>query len=154
MAVSEPYLQADYGEEFDRKAPVELLVKWMHGVKDTPDEQVVVLSQVLDAPINMGYEDVANVTVLRFNGVKIRNLAHLASLVENCKDEYLTFELDHDEVVVVNRRDAIESSQEILETHCIPAVKSIGPMRTKSRSKPKKNRMKRNTRKKLPDARI
>lgn len=42
--------------------------------------------------------------------------------------EYLRFDLDHDEVVVVSRKDAMECSAEILETHCIPAAKSIGPL--------------------------
>lgn len=58
----------------------------MHGYKETADEQVVVLSQVLNAAINVGYEYVTNTTVLRFNGVKVRNLAQLAELVENCKE--------------------------------------------------------------------
>lgn len=61
----------------------------MHGYKETPDEQVVVLSQVLNAEINIGYEYVTNTTVHRFNGVKVRNLAHLAELVEKCEEYVL-----------------------------------------------------------------
>lgn len=51
--------------------------------------------------------------------------------------EYLRFDLDHDEVVVVSRKDAIECSAEILETHCIPAAKSIGPLASNSHHKDK-----------------
>lgn len=72
-----------------QKAPVKLLDKWMHGYKETSDEQVVVLSQVLNAEINIGYEYVTNATVHRFNNVKVRNLAHLARMVEKC-EEYVT----------------------------------------------------------------
>lgn len=100
----------------------------MHGYKETEDEQVVVLSQVLNAEINIGYEYVTNTTVHRFNGTKIRNLAQLAELVDACQDEYLRFDLDHDEVVVVSRKEAMECSAEILATHCIPAPHSIGPL--------------------------
>lgn len=86
VAISEPYLSAEYGEKWDLKAPVKLLEKWMHGYKETPDEQVVVLSQVLNAEINIGYEYVTNTTVHRFNGSKVCNLRHLAKMVEQCEE--------------------------------------------------------------------
>jgi hypothetical protein len=47
----EPYLRAEYGEEFDFKAPVKLLDKWLHGLPSEPGEQVIVLSQVLAADV-------------------------------------------------------------------------------------------------------
>ncbi len=51
--------------------------------------------------------------------------------------EYLRFDLDHDEVVVVSRKEALECSAEILETHCIPAPYSIGPLPVSSSQKDK-----------------
>eukprot|EP01052_Picozoa_sp_SAG31_P008588 SAG31_NODE_436_length_15717_cov_5.420412_15_plen_115_part_00 len=82
VAASEPYLQSEYGDDYQYDAPVTLLDRMLHGLLDNPGEQVVVLSQVLGADINVGYEDFVNTAVESFNGVKVHNLPHLASLVQ------------------------------------------------------------------------
>lgn len=48
----------------------------------------VATTQVLACDATLGYEDIYNVQVLRFNGTPIRNLRHLAELVMSCKDQY------------------------------------------------------------------
>jgi hypothetical protein len=40
-----------------------------------------------------------NVHVLAFNGVHVKNLRHLADMVENCEDEFLRFDLEYQQVV-------------------------------------------------------
>ncbi|KAI0564464.1 serine-type endopeptidase isoform 1 [Gracilaria domingensis] len=127
VALSEPYLVAEYGDKWDLKAPVRLLERLLYGSKEHLDEQIVVLSQVLNAEINIEYECVINTRVQKFNGQKLRNLAHLAKLVNECTDDFLRFDLD-DEIVVVGRQEAIDASAEILETHCIPSACSIGEL--------------------------
>lgn len=42
---------------------VKLLDKLMHGMADAPGQQVVLLSQVLAAEANIGYEEMANTQV-------------------------------------------------------------------------------------------
>ena len=59
-ALCEPYLRSEYGDEFDAKAPIKLLDKWQYGIRQTADAQVVVLSQVLAHPLNVGYEHLSN----------------------------------------------------------------------------------------------
>jgi hypothetical protein len=44
---------------------VKLLDKMMHAQADAPDQQVVVLSQVLASEVNIGYEDILNTQVGR-----------------------------------------------------------------------------------------
>ncbi|CAN8069415.1 unnamed protein product [Agarophyton chilense] len=127
VALSEPYLIAEYGDKWDLKAPVRLLERLLYGTKEHLDEQIVVLSQVLNAEINIEYECVINTRVQKFNGQKLRNLAHLAKLVDECTADFLRFDLD-DEIVVVGRQEAIDASAEILETHCIPSACSIGEL--------------------------
>lgn len=58
-----PYLQSEYGDDFGREAPVRLLEKLLLGKKRFPDEQVVVVSQVLACDATIGYEDWSNVQV-------------------------------------------------------------------------------------------
>lgn len=38
------------------------------------------------------YEDFVNAHVQRFNGVKVHNLPHLASLVQACTSEFLRYD--------------------------------------------------------------
>ncbi|EXC31597.1 Protease Do-like 9 [Morus notabilis] len=123
-AVSVPYLRSEYGKEYEFDAPVKLLDKHLHAMAQSVDEQAVVVSQVLVADINIGYEDIVNTQVLAFNGKPVRNLKTLASMVESCNDEYLKFNLEYDQIVVLQTKTAREATLDILATHCIPSAMS------------------------------
>ncbi|XP_048535912.1 protease Do-like 9 isoform X2 [Triticum urartu] len=97
-AVSVPYLRSEYGKDYEYDAPVKLLVKHLHSMAESPDEQLVVVSQVLVADINIGYEDIVNTQVLAVNGHPVKNLKDLVTTVENCKDEFLKFDLEYDQI--------------------------------------------------------
>ncbi|KAL6861312.1 hypothetical protein ACP4OV_017012 [Aristida adscensionis] len=124
MVVSVPYLRSEYGKDYEYDAPVKLLDKHLHAMAQSPDEQLVVVSQVLVADINIGYEEIVNIQVLAFNGTPVKNLKHLASMVENCKEEFLKFDLDYDQMVVLETKTAKAATQDILATHCIPSAMS------------------------------
>ncbi|WVZ73712.1 hypothetical protein U9M48_021991 [Paspalum notatum var. saurae] len=123
-AVSVPYLRSEYGKDYEFDAPVKLLVKHLHSMAESPDEQLVVVSQVLVADINIGYEEIVNTQVLAFNGQPVKNLKNLVSMVENCEDEFLKFELEYDLIVVLETKTAKAATQDILTTHCIPSAMS------------------------------
>lgn len=61
--VTVPYLRSEYGKEYDFDAPVKLLDKMMHAMAERPDQQVIVLSQVLASEVNIGYEEILNTQV-------------------------------------------------------------------------------------------
>ncbi|CAH9090725.1 unnamed protein product, partial [Cuscuta europaea] len=105
-AVSAPYLHSEYGKDYEFDAPIKLLDKLANAMADSVDEQVVVVSQVLVADINIGYEDIVNTQVIAFNGKRVKNLKSLANMVETCEEEYLTFDLDYDQVVVLKTNTA------------------------------------------------
>jgi len=123
-AVSVPYLRSEYGKDYEYDAPVKLLVKHLHAMAESPDEQLVVVSQVLVADINIGYEEIVNTQVLAFNGQPVKNLKNLVTMVENCKDEFLKFDLEYDQIVVLETKTAKAATQDILTTHCIPSAMS------------------------------
>ncbi|KAL6287986.1 hypothetical protein ACE6H2_012376 [Prunus campanulata] len=123
-AVSVPYLRSEYGKDYEFDAPVKLLDKHLHSMAQSIDEQLVVVSQVLVADINIGYEDIVNTQVLAFNGKPLNNLKNLASMVENCDDEYLKFDLEYDQMVVLQTKTAKAATLDILLTHCIPSAMS------------------------------
>ncbi|XP_062027479.1 protease Do-like 9 [Rosa rugosa] len=123
-AVSVPYLRSEYGKDYEFEAPVKLLDKMLHSLRQSPDEQLVVVSQVLVADINIGYEDIVNTQVLAFNGKPVKNLKSLASMVENCEDEFLKFDLEYQQMAVLRTNTAKAATLDILATHCIPSAMS------------------------------
>jgi hypothetical protein len=125
VALSEPYLRSEYGEKWDFEAPVKLLDKLLYGYKRTPNEQVVILSQVLNAKINVGYEYLTNTELLKFNGTRVENLCHLAQLIDETNEEFLRFDLEFDEVIVIEKSAAMEQSSQILVQHGIPTPRSL-----------------------------
>ncbi|KAI3884401.1 hypothetical protein MKW92_045994, partial [Papaver armeniacum] len=101
-----------YGKENEQQnIAVKLLDKHLFGM-------------VLVADINIGYEDIVNTEVFAFNGYPVKNLKGLASMVENCVDEYLKFELDYQHIVVLETKAAKAATPDILSTHCIPSAMS------------------------------
>ncbi|CAN6214445.1 unnamed protein product [Urochloa humidicola] len=124
MVVSVPYLRSEYGKDYEYDAPVKLLDKHMHAMAQSPDEQLVVVSQVLVSDINIGYEDIVNIQVRSFNGTPVKNLKHLATMVEECSEPFLKFDLDYDQLVVLETKTAKAATQDILTTHCIPSAMS------------------------------
>ncbi|GJN00216.1 hypothetical protein PR202_ga17630 [Eleusine coracana subsp. coracana] len=123
-AVSVPYLRSEYGKDYEYDAPVKLLDKHLHAMAQSTDEQLVVLSQVLVADINIGYEEIVNIQVLTFNGTPVKNLKHLATMVEQCNEEFMKFDLEYDQVVVLETKTAKDATLDILTTHCIPSAMS------------------------------
>ncbi|CAM8912668.1 unnamed protein product [Rhodiola kirilowii] len=122
--VSVPYLRSEYGKDYEYEAPVKLLDKLLHAMRQSEDEQLVVVSQVLVADINIGYEEIVNTQVLAFNGKPVRNLKNLANMVESCEDEFLKFDLEYQQIVVLRRDAAKAATIDILRTHCIPSAMS------------------------------
>ncbi|XP_050223077.1 protease Do-like 9 [Mercurialis annua] len=120
--ISVPYLRSEYGKDYEFDAPVKLLDKHLHAMAQSVDEQLVVVSQVLVADINIGYEDIVNTEVVAFNGKPVKNLKNLASMVESCNDEFLKFDLEYQQIVVLHTQNAKAATLDILATHCIPSA--------------------------------
>lgn len=75
------------------------------------DEQVVLLSQVLACDATVGFEDVSNEQVTKFNGKPVKNLVQLVRMIQEAKDEeFAVFDLDHDEVLVLDAKQVCVST--------------------------------------------
>lgn len=61
-----------YGPDWSCKAPIKLVHVTYAKSKHQQHEEVVVLSKVLAADINLGYQDIGNIQVLAVNGTKVR----------------------------------------------------------------------------------
>ncbi|KAL9303156.1 Protease Do-like 2 [Arabidopsis thaliana] len=103
---------------------LKLLTKARYSVARFRGEQIVILSQVLANEVNIGYEDMNNQQVLKFNGIPIRNIHHLAHLIDMCKDKYLVFEFEDNYVAVLEREASNSASLCILKDYGIPSERS------------------------------
>lgn len=54
--------------------------------------------QVLASDVNIGYEEIVNTQVHKVNGKAVKNLSDLTKQIENCRDEYLRFDLEYNQV--------------------------------------------------------
>ncbi|CAN6372756.1 unnamed protein product [Urochloa humidicola] len=124
VAVSVPYLRSEFGKNFEDYTPTRLLVKHFHAMAESPDEQLVVISQVLVADINIGYEGITNAQVVSFNGRPVKNLKNLVTMVENCKDKFLKFDLKFGRIVILETETSKATAQDILTACCIPSAMS------------------------------
>lgn len=56
----------------------------------------MVLSQVLACDATLGFEDVYDIQLKCFNGTPLRNLRHLAELVQANKEPFMRFDLSYE----------------------------------------------------------
>ncbi|XP_010684757.2 protease Do-like 2, chloroplastic isoform X1 [Beta vulgaris subsp. vulgaris] len=118
--LSEPLIE----EECEEVMGLKLLTKARYSLARFRGEQIVILSQVLANEVNIGYEDMSNQQVLKLNGTHIRNIHHLAHLIDSCNDKYLVFEFEDNYLVVLEREIAAAASSCILKDYGIPSERS------------------------------
>ncbi|CAH9081278.1 unnamed protein product [Cuscuta europaea] len=125
--LSEPLIE----EECEDSIGLKLLTKARYSLSKFTGEQIVVLSQVLANEVNIGYEDISNEQLLKLNGTRIKNIHHLAHLLDSCmEDKYLVFEFEDNFLVVLEREAASAASASILKDYGIPSERSsdlLGP---------------------------
>eukprot|EP00186_Timspurckia_oligopyrenoides_P004020 CAMPEP_0182450816 /NCGR_PEP_ID=MMETSP1172-20130603/43386_1 /TAXON_ID=708627 /ORGANISM="Timspurckia oligopyrenoides, Strain CCMP3278" /LENGTH=525 /DNA_ID=CAMNT_0024648539 /DNA_START=1192 /DNA_END=2769 /DNA_ORIENTATION=- len=123
LPLSLDYLRHEYGRDYMEKANTSLLEPLTRRFRDFADQEVIVLSQTLASDITVGYE--FKRTILEtLNGVKIRNLRHLAVLLDECKDDYLIFGLLHGFSVILGREKAERDFEKLLKRHSISSARS------------------------------
>lgn len=132
VALTGAYLRSGYGTGpvANSRTPVQIRWIWEYGVKHHAEEQVVVLSHVLNAELNIHYEHLFDERVHRVNGVRIQNLRHLVETVQKTMDQFVRFEL-LEETVVLEREEAQSENQKILDMHHIPKACSFDDVEEK-----------------------
>jgi len=123
-ALSEPYLESEYGAEWEHKAPVEM-VKWAtQEHAEAADQQLVLLTQVLAHELTMGYESLENLRLLSVGQDQVQNLRQAMDLINACKDGFLRLGLQHNLRLILKAEALTQATQEVLEKHGIPAAAS------------------------------
>lgn len=109
----------DWGSQWYRKAPTDLLSILESNLKNKKDEEVVVLIRVLASEINHGYHQHENWIISKVNGTELRNLEHLINIIEKSEDEFITFENNLGNEIVINKNKGRDSKEKILKTYRI-----------------------------------
>jgi len=134
QVLTQPYLSSEWGKEWQQKAPVRFVEKALYGAKDKPDQEVVILSQILAADINVTYQQYVPNIVTHVNNVPINNLRHLVELVESNQAPFMRLDLESERVIVLDAQEASLQNAEILESHNIPYIKSSDLRRHSAKS--------------------
>ncbi|KFK41004.1 hypothetical protein AALP_AA2G073000 [Arabis alpina] len=87
-------------------------------------EQIVVISQVLEDDINVGYSSFEDLQVKKVNGVQVENLKHLFQLIEGCCTEDLRLDLEKENVIILKHKAAKKATSKILKCYGIPSARS------------------------------
>jgi len=124
QVLTQPYLSQEWGKEWQQKAPVRFVEKSLYAAKETVNQEVVILSQILAADINVTYQQYVPNIVTHANNVPVKNLRHLVELVESNAAPFLRLDLESERVIVLDAVEASVQSAEILESHNIPYIKS------------------------------
>lgn len=122
--VSQPFLASEYGCKWDKKAPIRLCEKALHGTKTTADQEVVVLNHVLMSDLNLGYDKFVNLEVTAVNGTPINNLRQLVTVLTQATTQFVRINLDKDSVLILERERAIQSQDVLLKQNNIPRSRS------------------------------
>ncbi|CAN1162612.1 Protease Do-like 10, mitochondrial [Linum perenne] len=123
VPLTQPFLH-EYGEDWYNDSPRQLCERALRELPKKAGQQLVILSQVLIDDINTGYERLAVLQVKKVNGVEIENLKQLRKLVEECKEEFVRFDLDEERVIVVSYECGKAATSRILKRHRIPSAMS------------------------------
>mmetsp|Transcript_7315 Transcript_7315/g.19530 ORF Transcript_7315/g.19530 Transcript_7315/m.19530 type:complete len:257 (-) Transcript_7315:396-1166(-) len=123
VPLSHDYLRHEYGSSFLQKASALLLAECARKFREYEGEEVVILAHTLACDITVGYEFKRQI-LETVNGCAVRNLAHLAELLDGCADEFVTFGLKRGFSVTLERTTAEKALEELLLEHNIPRARS------------------------------
>jgi len=129
VPLTQPFLEAAFGEDYaderPSEMPVEILNLLDNGMRESEDHEKLVLTQVLASEVTVGYSDLEYEVLESFNGVKVKNLKHLAELLDANQDVYQKFNFSSKEVVVLDSKKAQDMLPSILEQNMIPMARSL-----------------------------
>jgi S1-C subfamily serine protease len=106
-----------------------LITRRFDMVRFPGEELVVVSAPIFKHKIAKGYGDPAAKVVDTVNGVRIKNLSHLVETLRDCTEEFVTlrFADEWSEVLVFDRQELEQATEEILEDNGIAATRRGSP---------------------------
>jgi hypothetical protein len=128
-----------WGEGWEGKTPPHLY-QYLHNKAFQPTDtrqQIVVLSYVLPADINLGYHMLGRLVIRKVNGVEVKNLSEVLSvLIGNTNSPFHTLEFEQENPTIVIPREALPAAdQRIAQQYGIPKLVNVREAKVDSGSK-------------------
>lgn len=91
-------------------------------------EEIVVLTFMLPAGVNTGYETLQNEIIETVDGVNVRNFGQFVELVESGTGEYLELSTNLNNIIVLRREEAEGENASIMNRYGIPSDRMVHPI--------------------------
>jgi S1-C subfamily serine protease len=101
-----------------------LFYEAMNHEMKSPDEQLLVLVNVLSDDCNIGYNSLGIMMLRKYNGQDILNLKELKAKMDASTEKYHTFEFDQGYTLVLDAEQAKAAMPRIMENYRVPAAHS------------------------------
>eukprot|EP01126_Amoeba_proteus_P052823 TRINITY_DN6413_c0_g1_i3.p1 TRINITY_DN6413_c0_g1~~TRINITY_DN6413_c0_g1_i3.p1 ORF type:complete len:158 (-),score=47.29 TRINITY_DN6413_c0_g1_i3:46-519(-) len=124
VPLSIPFLEEIYGSDWE-DAPDSILGEIYSVKRKFPDQQIVVVANILADEVNHGYDDEGGRVVKKVNGTDVVNLKHLLMLIQSITSGTITFECDEDVVLVFDVEEVNAKNEKILKTHKIQSFTNM-----------------------------
>lgn len=128
--LTQPYLRG-WGEDWRRRSPFRLV--HFSSQSPTPESPgLIVVSQVLPDPTNVGYQEYRNLVVDKINGTKVRRLADAKAALSQPKGGVHLIEFfkgDGLQRILLDAENLNAATARVLERYGIPSAEVIAPVR-------------------------
>jgi hypothetical protein len=118
-------LLTTWGSDWWQDAPPEIISIYENEIRSASRSEVVILQKVLADRVNQGYHDFEALIIERVQGRKIRNLKELIRIVESSKDEFIRFQSQDGDVIVLDRESVEKRNRSILRRYGVPFDRSV-----------------------------
>jgi S1-C subfamily serine protease len=119
------YLKAfSWEEDWKVYAPDHFMSLLHRRNRSVDNEEIVILIKILPQAVNKGYEQYSDLHIVKVNDKKINNLRELIAIVEKDTSEYVTFQDLEGIKIVIDRKEAEASLNDILSIYDVPSDRS------------------------------
>lgn len=123
MPLTRNYLMS-WGPNWFNNAPKELVALLSDNIRRPDRDEIVLLTKVLAARVNEGYQEYNNWIIEKVNGTPVRNLRQMIGLVESTTNQFVVFENDKQQKIILDRELVAAAMPAIMETYRVPSDRS------------------------------
>lgn len=117
-----PYIESVFTEG-SRSAPLKLL-QLVENEADDEDQQIVILTDILSHPLNVGYDSssMSGYILKSIDGKNVTNLIDVAVFCKEATGKFIQFTFDDGDAIILQTELAREATEAVLKTNAIPSA--------------------------------
>lgn len=107
-------LLMEWGDNWMNTAPKHIIALYQENVPENFSDQLIMLSRVLPADINDGYQNIMFRTVTSINGIPVTSMEDAVQILDRTEEEFTVLVSMRGERIILRHEDAVSSHQEVL----------------------------------------